>query len=166
MEKKWWKYLRMGLGIGGLVFMPAVSYTLFEWVTGNLRQIDPVCAAANVLLIAAVYLAVFAVTGRSRIAVPFASLLFFALSVGETFVMGFRGRPIMPADFAAFRTAMTVAGNYSYTVSREMILSGICLAVLNLGLFFCPVRLPWWKVHLGFAAGGGGSPYGRLYLAD
>lgn len=153
MDKKWWNYLRMGLGIGGLVFMPAVSYVLFEWVTGNLTGIDPLCAAANVLLIAALYLTVFAVTGRSRISIPLVSAVLFALSVGETFVMEFRGRPIMPADFAAFQTAMTVAGNYSYTVSREMILSGCCLAALNLGLFFCPVRLPWWKIHLGFAAG-------------
>lgn len=153
MEKKWWKYVRLGLGIGGLAVMPVISYILFEWVTGNLSRIDPLCAAVNVLLAAGIYLILFAVSGRSRVAVPLASLILFILSVGETFVMEFRGRPIMPADFAAFRTAMTVAGNYSYSVSREMIASGAVLAVLNAALFFCPVRLPWWKVHAGFAAG-------------
>lgn len=153
MEKTGWKKIRLGIGIAGLVLMPAVSYVLFEWVTGNLQTIYPLCAAVNILLMGSLYLAVFALTGRSRIAVPAASFLLFGLSVGETFVMEFRGRPIMPADFMAFQTALTVAGNYAYTVTREMVLSGLCLLSLNVGLFFCPVRLPWWKVHLGFAAG-------------
>ncbi len=153
MEKTGWKKVRLGIGIGGLILMPVISYTLFEWVTGNLGTVDPVCAVINILLMGCLYLAVFAVTGRSRIAVPAASLLLFALSLGETFVMEFRGRPIMPADFIALETAMSVAGNYVYTVSREMILSGVCLIILNAGLFFCPVRLPWWKIHLGFACG-------------
>lgn len=153
MEKTGWKKIRLGIGIAGLVLMPAVSYVLFEWVTGNLQTIYPLCAAVNILLMGSLYLAVFALTGRSRIAVPAASFLLFGLSVGETFVMEFRGRPIMPADFMAFQTALTVAGNYAYTVTREMVLAGLCLLTLNVGLFFCPVRLPWWKVHLGFAAG-------------
>lgn len=153
MEKTWWKRLRLGLGIAGLVFMPAMSYALFEWVTGNLGKIDTACALVNVALMSGLYLAVFAVSGRSRIAVPVVSLGLFVLSAAEAFVVAFRGRPIMPADFMAFRTAMSVAGNYGYTVSREMILSFLCLAGLNVGLFFCPVRLPWWKIHAGFAAG-------------
>ncbi len=153
MEKTEWKKIRLGTGIAGLVLMPVVSYVLFEWVTGNLLTVTPVCAAVNILLMAGLYLAVFAVTGRSRIAVPVSSLLLFGLSVGETFVMEFRGRPIMPADFMALGTAMSVAGNYAYRVTPEMIWSGVCLAFLNVGLFFCPVRLPWWKVHLGFAGG-------------
>lgn len=153
MEKTGWKKIRLGIGIAGLVLMPAVSYVLFEWVTGNLQTIYPLCAAVNILLMGSLYLAAFALTGRSRIAVPAASFLLFGLSVGETFVMEFRGRPIMPADFMAFQTALTVAGNYAYTVTREMVLAGLCLLALNVGLFFCPVRLPWWKVHLGFAAG-------------
>ena len=152
-EKTGWKRWRLAAGIGGMACMPAVSYVLFEWVTGNLATVTPTCAAVNILLMAALYGGIFAVTGRSRAAVPAASLLLYALSLGETFVMEFRGRPIMPADFLAVRTAMTVAGSYVYTVSREMILSGLCLLALNAGLFFCPVRLPWWKVHLGVAAG-------------
>ena len=81
-EKTGWKRWRLAAGIGGMACMPAVSYVLFECVTGNLATVTPTCAAVNILLMAALYGGIFAVTGRSRAAVPAASLLLYALSLG------------------------------------------------------------------------------------
>ena len=165
-EKTGWKRWRLAAGIGGMACMPAGSYVLFAGGTGNLATGTPTCAAGNILLMAAPDGGVFAVTGRSRAAVPAVSLLLYALSLGETFVMEFRGRPIMLADFLAVRTAMTVAGSYVYTVSREMILSGLCLLALNAGLFFLSGAPALVEGAPGGCRGHSGGCDGGLSVAD
>ena len=73
------------------------------------------------------YLALFAVTGRTRIAAPAASCILYVISLAETFVVAFHGRPIMLWDVMAFRTAMTVSGNYEFFITRQM-KSSLCPA--------------------------------------
>ena len=146
--------VKKGIGIAGLALMPAVSYVLFESVTGNLAKISPFMALLNICWIAVLYLAAFVLSGRSRIAVPLISILLFALSLGETFVMEFRSRPIMIWDVLAITTAISVTGNYRLDFSPEMIRAGLLLLALNAGLFFCPVRLMGRKKRLAFGGAG------------
>ena len=49
--------VKKGIGIAGLALMPAVSYVLFESVTGNLARISPFMALLNICWIAVLYLA-------------------------------------------------------------------------------------------------------------
>ncbi|MFR3752171.1 MAG: hypothetical protein ACLTW9_07125 [Enterocloster sp.] len=99
------------------------------------------------------YLALFAVTGRTRIAVPAASCILYVISLAETFVVAFRGRPIMLWDVMAFRTAMTVSGNYEFFITRQMKAAFVLLLLMNVFLWFIPRRVKGWKLRL--AVGGG-----------
>lgn len=148
MQTKYIPSKKTILGITALFLMPVISYLLFEYVTGNLSTIDFPCAFTNILLIACLYLAVFSLTGRSRIAIPLVSLFLLCLSIGNTFVVSFRGKPIMPSDVLALSTAMTVAGAYTYEPTFQMILAVIVILTLNVLFFFIPVRFPNWKSHL------------------
>ena len=152
--KQYGKYMRKTINILVFLLMPVVSYLAFEYVTGNLPLILPEMAALNILWMAVIYLAAFSFFQTTRIAVPLASVLLFVVSLAETFVISFRGTPIMIWEVLAFSTAMTVAGNYVFEITEEMKFVGIALLVLNLVLWFFPVRVKGWKKRVLSGCGG------------
>lgn len=155
-EKKIWKYgkiLLKGIGLCLHLFMPVLSYFLFEYVTGNLSSISRPYAVLSILWLAVLYLAAFGLLGSSRLSVPLVSGILLLLSVAETFVMEFRGNPIMVWDILSFQTAMTVAENYVFTFSMEMKTAGIILLNINYLLMFFPIRARGWKMRLGAGIG-------------
>lgn len=135
-----------------LILVPCVSYVLFEYVTGNLATVPGDMAVWNIAWMYVLYLAAFAVSGTSRIAVPVISAALLIISMAEAFVVEFRGRPIMLWDVMAFKTAATVAGNYAFVVSHEMKLACMAVVLMNAGLWFAPRRVRGWRQRL--AAGG------------
>ena len=147
------KYIWYTVGTVCLLMAPVASYFMFEYVTGNLDTVPYYMAALNIGWIYVLYLALFAVTGRTRIAVPAASCVLYVISLAETFVVAFRGRPIMLWDVMAFRTAMTVSGNYEFFITRQMKTAFVLLLLMNVFLWFTPRRVRGWKLRL--AVGGG-----------
>lgn len=145
------------MGWAGILLMPVVSYVLFEAVTGNLGTISSYMAGLNVAWIYVLYIAVFLFSGSSRITVPVVSLFLLALSMGETFVVAFRNRPIMLWDVLALGTAMTVSGNYEFVISEAMKEAVVILTALNVVLWFAPVRIRGWRLRLGALAAGAGA---------
>lgn len=133
--------LRMAAGGLCLLVAPLVSFVLFEYVTGNLTQIPFLMAALNFGWYLAVYLLLFIITGNTRLAVPAGALIFYVISLAETFVVAFRDRPIMIWDVMALGTAMTVAGNYRFTVTPAMILAGIGVLLLAAAAILLPLRI-------------------------
>lgn len=147
------KYIWHIVGTVSLLMAPVVSYFMFEYVTGNLDTVPYYMAALNIGWIYVLYLALFAVMGRTRIAVPAASCVLYVISLAETFVVAFRGRPIMLWDVMAFRTAMTVSGNYEFFITHQMKTAFVLLLLMNVFLWFTPRRVRGWRLRL--AVGGG-----------
>ena len=147
------KYIWYTVGTVCLLMAPVASYFMFEYVTGNLDTVPYYMAALNIGWIYVLYLALFAVTGRTRIAVPAVSCVLYVISLAETFVVAFRSRPIMLWDVMAFRTAMTVSGNYEFFITRQMKTAFVLLLLMNVFLWFTPRRVRGWKLRL--AVGGG-----------
>lgn len=158
MTKEEWikryEKIRPIIGILCLILAPCVSYALFEYVTGNLAQISFFMAALNVGWILAVYLLLFVISGSTRIAVPIGAAAFYAMSLAETFVVDFRARPIMIWDVMSVGTAMSVAGNYTFAISRPMAMAGVCAFLLAAVSIACPFRLKGKKVRLSAFFGG------------
>lgn len=146
------KYIWYTAGTVCLLMAPVASYFMFEYVTGNLDTVPYYMAALNIGWIYVLYLALFAVTGRTRIAVPAASCILYVISLAETFVVAFRGRPIMLWDVMAFRTAMTVSGNYEFFITRQMKAAFVLLLLMNVFLWFIPRRVKGWKLRLAVGA--------------
>lgn len=147
------KYIWYIVGTVSLLMAPVVSYFMFEYVTGDLDTVPYYMAVLNIGWIYVLYLALFAVTGRTRIAVPAVSCVLYVISLAETFVVAFRSRPIMLWDVMAFRTAMTVSGNYEFFITRQMKTAFVLLLLMNVFLWFTPRRVRGWKLRL--AVGGG-----------
>ena len=117
MNEKHWKVVRNLISVIGLILSPFISYVLFEYVTGNLQNIPLDMALLNVYWIALLYLIIFALTGSSRLTLGIAGGIVYFISVAETFVVSFRGRPIMLSEVLAIKTAISVAGSYSFDIS-------------------------------------------------
>ena len=141
VNEKHWKVIRNLIGVIGLILSPFISYVLFEYVTGNLQNIPLDMALLNVYWIALLYLIIFALTGSSRITLGIAGGIVYFISVAETFVVSFRGRPIMLSEVLALNTALSVAGSYSFDISKEMVIAGCMLVLVNALLWFVPIRL-------------------------
>lgn len=150
------KRIKEGAGILSLLLMSVVSYVLFEYVTGNLAGIPLGMAGLNIFWIFVMYLGVFAVFGTTRAAIPAMSVFFFAVSMAEAFVVLFRGNPIMIWDVMAFSTAMDVAGNYVFRISKEMAFAAAAVAAFNVLWWFVPFRIRGWKKRLVWGIGSAG----------
>ena len=148
------------IGTACLLLVPCASYVLFELVTGNLAAVPSYMAALNIGWIYVLYLAAFAVCGRTRIAVPLVSVSLYLISLAEAFVVAFRGRPIMFWDVFALRTAMSVSGNYSFVITRAMKLAFLGLLAINLLAWVLPLRVKGRKPRLLFAGGSAGFVVG------
>ena len=120
---------------------PVFSYVMFEFVTGNFVMVLPKNAVLNIVWMFALYLLVFGISGSTRISVPVSSVLLYAISLAEAFVVSFRSRPIMMGDVLAVKTAMTVAGSYDYTPTFMMIICGALLIIWNALAQFVFVRV-------------------------
>lgn len=147
MENLKWKHGKTAAGVIGMLLAPFLSYIMFEYVTENLTYIPTKMALLNICLIYFVYLAVFAVSGSSRITVPVSSGIFFVISVAEAFVLSFRGRPILVSELMALETAISVAGSYSYQPTSHMVIAALVLIGANVLLWQVPVRLKGWKTR-------------------
>lgn len=163
-EKHRGQILKTAAGLAGLLAAPFFSYALFEYVTGNLSAIPLKMAFLNVWWFALLYLAVFALSGSSRITMAVSSLLAYGISLAETFVVSFRGRPIMLTEVLAVRTALSVAGNYTFRISKAMAAAGAAVLLMNLIFWFFPIRLKGLKVRLLTAAVGLFAVWGGVSL--
>lgn len=160
---KWVRILGKGTGTVLHMFMPVLSYLLFEYVTGNLYHISRPFAVLGMLWIAVVYLLAFGILGNTRLSLPLVSFLFYIISIAETFVMEFRQNPIMLWDIYSLPTALTVAQNYEFTFSMEMKIAGMILINVNYLFLFFPLRAKGWKQRL--AAGIGSFGLSAAYVS-
>lgn len=74
----------------------------------------------NYLCAAVVYGLFLVITGNIKWAVGLASGALLLLSTASGFLFQFRGNLLKPTDFLAIKTAMNVAGQYVFTVSKNM----------------------------------------------
>ena len=142
------KYIIKGTGYLCLFLVPILSYYLFEYVTGNLANISAFMTALNICWVYVLYLILTGITGTTRISVPAGSAVLLIISFAETFVVGFRDRPIMIWDVLAVRTAMTVSGNYAFVISDKMVQAAKAVVAANIILWFFPVHVKGLKNRL------------------
>lgn len=136
-----------------LIHIPCMSYFLFEYITGNLDTITGSMALLNMAWIYMIYLAVFAVSGSTRTAVPLTAVFLYAVSLAEYFVVGFRGRPIMIWDILAVKTAMSVAGNYEFAFTWEMYLAFLGVQAVCVFALLFPIKVRGRKGRFALAGG-------------
>lgn len=144
--KKWLsKYPKITWCLRNLVPMflfPVANFYLFEWYTHNPWETMKVpIQFLNIYffeLLMALFLFVF---GRLKWSLRLQGIFFMVVGLANYYVLSFRSAPIMPWDIYSVGTAMSVAGDFQYTVEKQtvLVLAGFVLllvaeSVVNLEL--------------------------------
>ncbi len=153
---KWCKNAGVFITTVIMLLIPCASYILFEYVTGNLSAIPPFMAVLNIGWIYLLYLTVFAVSGSTGTGISLTAVFLYLVSAAEYLVTSFRGRPIMIWDVLALRTALSVAGNYEFVLTKEMYIAFLGVQAICLFGFLSSRRVKGRKRRLILAGGSAG----------
>ncbi|MGN0342042.1 MAG: LTA synthase family protein [Roseburia sp.] len=109
----------------------------------------------NVLLFELLAVLLFVLLGNAVTALRTEVAVAWLLALVNSYVLEFRGSPLVPWDFLSLGTAAGVAGNYSYLPNMRQVVCSVWL----LGMFVGAGWLQWkldrnkWKSRLGSALG-------------
>ncbi len=124
-----------------LVCSPLVMFGVFETITENLFKLNPESVVWNLIFYSVIYFAVLGITHSERGSFTFLNVFFTVWAIAEYFVVSFRQRPIMIFDVTAFRTAMTVAGNYDYIPTVRMVCGVVFIIIWTVLIWRFTVKI-------------------------
>lgn len=105
-----------------LILNGLVSYYILEFVFNNeeLFQMQLYYALHNWLFCAIIYLILLVFFNSLKLSIIIGNIFFLIWALANQFVLLFKGQPIQPIDLLNIRTAGSVAKEYTYTLSWEM----------------------------------------------
>lgn len=117
-----------------MLLTPVTAFYLMQFAySGSLPWDYPAgILLANYLCIGAVHFTLCTLTNYIVLCCFVTHLLCFLWGTANYYVSLFRGTPILPWDFTALGTAAAVADSYQFSISRQMGISLILLALLFL----------------------------------
>lgn len=110
------------------ILIPIVVFAAFELLWNNMSLIEGKYILLNLMLAYPLYGIFISLFGRVGGAVGY-SAAGMALAAANCFVNSFRGGPLAPEDIFLIKTALSVAGDYSYYLSCDRVV--IMLAVFG-----------------------------------
>ena len=122
--------IRRTLSIEAVLWaLPLLLTYLNEWINGG-DLIKPEVAVmtrwfANILCCWLIFAVFMAIARRFFVAAALTSLLVLGFGIINYYVLAFRGTPILPWDYQAVGTAMTVSGSYEIILTNQVLLSVI-----------------------------------------
>jgi len=103
---RWWRWLAIVALIGAtsvviVLGLEATTAKSFHWWTReHLARLGPDTLLLSTLLVTALVLGLFGLTGRLRRAIPLASMVAVLVAAVNHLKIRFRGEPLYPSDFA------------------------------------------------------------------
>lgn len=114
---------------------PVFTYWLVEYAGGNWENVSKSYGFYNIIWYFLFYAAIYVVTDRAAWAAAIVNLVFLALAAANYFVLQFRGKPVLPWELKAAKTAATVAGGYDLQWTQQL-LTGVLAAAVFIVLAF------------------------------
>ena len=120
------------LSLGGFLLCPALTLILIECYTHNpFGTMQPAMAVWVLNLVFYWMTALFflLLIGQLRFALMAETVLAMVVGLANYYVLAFRSSPILPWDIYSFRTAASVADNFSYALTGKvwLVLAGFVL---------------------------------------
>ncbi|MBP9997155.1 MAG: LTA synthase family protein [Lachnospiraceae bacterium] len=126
-----------------MIIIPVCVFYLQEFMLRNpFEKMKWQIQCLNIMFWEVLLLALIAVVGRLRIAIWLEC--FFAIVVGvlNYYVIAFRAAPFQPWDIKSARVAMSVAGDYDYSMKPVTIICIVGLLLICVGAYFIRLQLP------------------------
>lgn len=119
------------IGIFLSFFAPILLFYLTESIVHEpFEDMNQNAQILNVVLFELLYLFLFAVFGSIRVALITETIFFTIFAVANFYVISFRATPIQPWDFYSIRTAASVAGDFKYTLPKDVLVKLIVILIL------------------------------------
>lgn len=120
--------------------VPIILFYLMEAFEHNAyEEVRSLAQLYNIFLFELIAWLLFFVTGSGRMALRIETVVAFLYGFVNHYVMAFRSTPLVPWDVFSIKTAASVAGNYDFTPTKELLI--VCGAFVGLYLLLHFVKL-------------------------
>ena len=130
--------------------MPVLLFYLMEAYEHNaFVEVRPLAQFYNIMLFELIGALLLFVIGNAKWALRVEVLLTLIYGLVNHYVMAFRSTPFVPWDVFSIRTAASVAGNYDFTPTTEVVVVTICLIAVFVLVRFVNLQIPrkmLWRV--------------------
>ncbi|MBR4027574.1 MAG: LTA synthase family protein [Lachnospiraceae bacterium] len=124
------------------LFVPVLLFYLMESYEHNaFVEVRQLAQVYNILLFELIAWILFFIFGTGKIALRIETILAMVYGITNYYIMAFRSTPFVPWDIFSIRTAVSVADNYDFTPSKEMIMTTSAFLVIFVLLGFFEFRL-------------------------
>lgn len=114
-----------------ILFYLMESYEHKAW-----EEVRSLAQVYNIILFELIAWILFFLTGSGRVALQIETAIACLYGIVNHYIMEFRSTPFVPWDIFSIKTAVSVADNYDFTPSKEMLLTTGVFVVLFLALGF------------------------------
>ena len=148
------KRMLMVLRVLIFIIVPIILFYLMEGFEHNaFEEVREKAQLFNIFLFELIAWLLFFITGSGRVALRIETAIAFVYGLVNHYVMAFRSTPLVPWDLFSIKTAASVAGNYDFTPTKELISISVVFVLIFVLLHFLKLKLPVLKWNF---------PYGVL----
>lgn len=131
-----------------MLLFPIANLYLFElYIHNPFKDMNLAVHFINILLFELLMIIFFLIFGSLKMSLRLQSIFFMIVGLANYYVLDFRSAPIMPWDIYSFGTAMSVAGNFKYTLERRAIFVIIGFAFLIIMERFVDLKIKLRNAH-------------------
>ncbi len=105
-----------------MLLFPIANFYLFEaYIHNPFQDMKIPIQFLNIFLFELLMFLFFMLFGSLKWSLRLQSIFFMIIGLANYYVLDFRSAPIMPWDIYSFGTAMSVAGNFEYTLEKHAV---------------------------------------------
>ncbi|MGN1157412.1 MAG: LTA synthase family protein [Agathobacter sp.] len=132
------------VGIILFAIVPVMLFYLMEGYEHNaLEEVYETAQWLNIVLFELIAWILFFLFGSARIALRVEMAVAMLYGLVNHYVMAFRSTPFVPWDIFSIETAASVAGNYDFTPTEEVIHVTVAFVILFVLVQFIHLRFPY-----------------------
>ena len=126
-----------------IALCPVAGFVLMELpYNDRLISMDMGSIVIGVVLCAALFAFVYLAGQRSRASMLVFLIACLVVGVANHYIAVFKGQPILPSDVAAFQTAASVSGGYTYVIDDSVAIPFLIVLVFACALLLLPASRP------------------------
>ena len=124
--------------------VPILLFYLMEaFEHSGYEEVRSTAQLYNIFLFELIAWLLFFVTGSGRVALRVETVVALLYGLVNHYVMAFRSTPFVPWDIFSIKTAASVAGNYDFTPTKELILVCVGFVLVFIVLHFVKLEFPY-----------------------
>lgn len=124
--------------------VPILLFYLMEAFEHNaFEEVRSLAQVYNIFLFELIAWLLFFITGSGRVALRIETVVALVYGLVNHYVMAFRSTPLVPWDIFSIKTAASVAGNYDFTPTKELLMVCGGFVAIFLLLHFVKLKFPY-----------------------